>query len=613
MPNEERIFKVKKIKFKIKKIYLNLIYTFIIGLALFFLAINLSFLLSRFLPGDPVLAYLPEGHVNPDEYMQVYRQLGLDRPIIEQFFIYIGRMFTGNWGFSISIARGMDVKFLFMVSVPRTIDLLLLPLLIGVSLGLLFGNLSIKLRHKWLDKLFQIFTLIGCALPLFFLGMLFQYFLGYLLPIFPTTGFKTYSYGDPPLVTGFRIIDSLLSGELYYIPDYLSHFVLPWSVLTIGIGSLTTLLVRIYLLNKSKRRSIVPNSFNSAISIGLIFGYLVLIETTFGLSGAGQLFIQSIRNSDYWVLNSFVFLIPIIFVILLVLCNLLFIGYDPIKSRIVKRRAYKRSTNKELKSQPIEFKSNKNPSTNPKPNQLNTRKENKFKQQFKDFLKYFHKKLLSPLTIIGSLILIFFILVSIFPQILTQYSLEEANSVYPGAWNPPSPDHPFGQTKFGRDVLARVVYATLFSLINVLPPIGIGLIGGLLLGIPMGLLNRRFKMSSEISTIIFFIYPFIMIIILGLGVLWKIIGFYTIEHIMLIFSILIIPFFTLLIAKTRLNGFEIMKKVIPYIPLFIGFILLVDASVAFLGFSDPGLISFGNEIAEAREFVYIAPWASFWP
>jgi peptide/nickel transport system permease protein len=586
-----------------KKIYLNLIFTFVIGLVLFFLVIQISFLLSRVIPGDPVLPFLTLPFT-PSEYDQMFHQLGLDRPLIDQYVRYIINMFIGNWGLSLFGSPPVIVKDLINACLTRTIDLLLLPLLIGTTLGILFGNLSIKLRNKWLDKSFEILVLIGLAIPLFFLGMLFQYVLGFKLSLFPTTGYKDLLYGDPPFVTGFRITDSLLSGELYYIPDYLSHFILPWSVLTIGIGSLTTFLVRLYLSNKSERRSIVPNSFNFGISFGLIFTYLLFVETTFGLSGVIQLLIQGIQYDDYYIINALIFVIPISFVILIVLSNLIFIGYGVIRPHIIDKYTSHRSANKELKKEVNEIKSN-----NKDNNQINIKQEKGPQSSFKEFLNYFYKKIKSPITIIGLFIVVFFILISIFPQILTPYSVEDAKGVYPGgAWLPPSELHPLGQCHFGRDVLARIIYSIRTSLIFVLIPIGIGLIGGLVCGIPMSLLNRRLKISSEILMILFFIYPMILYIIPPIAILGQYVLISTVGY-----GLLLIPFFTLLIAKTRLNLFEIMKKVIPYIPLFIGFVILLQSAVAFLGFIDYNLFSLGYEISSARLFAYIAPHAAFFP
>lgn len=582
---------------KIPKPVLNLCYTLIIGFVLYFLVLLIPFLISRILPGDPVLPYLPPTFT-PEQYNQMYHQLGFDRPPFEQFILYLFRMFTGNWGVSQSIAHGLDVSTLMKTPIPITIDLLLLPLLIGTILGLLFGNLCIKLKRKWLDKMFQTLAIFGCALPIFFLGMLFQYVLGYVVPLFPTTGFKTYTYPDPPFVSGFRIIDSMLSGQFYLIPDYLYHLILPWSILTIGIGSLTTLLTRIYLKNRPKRSSIVPNSFNFGITFGVIFAYLIFIESTFGLNGFANLFIQSIRYADYWVLNAIIFLIPLVFVSLFVLSNLIYTGYGALRPLLSKKLSSRRTINKN----PNEEVNESPPSNNNNENIIPKGKEQNRteKDSFKTFSKYFLKKLKSPFTIIGLVFIVFFVLISIFPQILTPYTFEQANGVYLDSWFPPSPLHPLGQTKFGRDVFARIVYGIQNSLLSSLIPIGIGLLGGLLIGIPMSLLNRRFriKMSVEISLIFLFIYPMIMTVIIipmiGLG-------------------LLLIPFFTLIIAKTRFNGFNIMKKVIPYIPLFFGFIMLVQLGTGFLGFSNPFFITLGNEMSIAREFLYSAPWATFFP
>ena len=124
----------------------------------------------------------------------------------------------------------------------------------------------------------------------------------------------------------------------------------------------------------------------------------------------------------------------------------------------------------------------------------------------------------------------------------------------------------------------------------------------------MILLNRRFKMSIEISMIGFFIYPMIMGIIIVSAVVGIIIPIP-----MAGLGLLLIPFFTLIIAKARLNGFDIMKKLIPYIPLFIGFVILFQLGLGFLGFSNPTLISLGNDMRVARTFLYVAPWASFFP
>ena len=189
--------------------------------------LTLVFVLSRLMPGDPILAYLPEGRIDHTLYNQMRIQLGFDQPIIVQYFRYLGDLFTGNWGYSVSINRGQAVWSLIMQRLPRTADIAIFSMLIAGFLGIKTGVISAVHRNKPKDTILRGLALIGVAIPVFFMGMILQFTLGYIVPIFPTTGFKTYSYPNPPLVTGFRMIDAFISGEFYMIGDYLYHLVLP--------------------------------------------------------------------------------------------------------------------------------------------------------------------------------------------------------------------------------------------------------------------------------------------------------------------------------------------------------------------------------------------------
>jgi len=193
---------------------------------------------------------------------------------------------------------------------------------------------------------------VGVSIPVFYLGMLLQFLFGYQLNWFPATGFKTAEYQDPEFITGFRIIDSLITGEFYYIVDYLYHLILPvfcLSFITIaGItrqsrSSMLEVLEQDYIRTaraKGCREKDVINVHaykNSLIPtvtvIGLGFAGLlagaVLTETTFNLKGIGKLMIDSIRESDYWVLNALVFIITIIFVSVNLIVDVIYAILDP--------------------------------------------------------------------------------------------------------------------------------------------------------------------------------------------------------------------------------------------------------------------------------------------
>ncbi|MBD3195920.1 MAG: ABC transporter permease subunit [Candidatus Lokiarchaeota archaeon] len=315
-------------------------------------ALTLTFVLSRFMPGDPVLAYLPQNKPNPQLYAYYTRLLGLDRPIWEQYFRYIGDLFTGNWGFSVSIAKDMPVWTLIMQRLPRTVDITILSVVIASFLGIKFGIISAKHRNKTRDAFFRGLSLVGVAVPVFFLGMLLQYFFAYQLKWFPGTGFKTREFPDPAFVTGFRVIDALISRELYIIFDYLYHLVLPVFCLSFislaGIvrqtrSSMLEVLEQDYIRTArakgcrerdvinthAKKNAMIPTVTIIGLSFAGLLAGAVLTETTFDLKGVGQLLVDAIVRSDYWVLNGLVFFFTIVFVVANLLVDLLYGVLDP--------------------------------------------------------------------------------------------------------------------------------------------------------------------------------------------------------------------------------------------------------------------------------------------
>ena len=320
-------------------------------LPVLFGVMTLTFILSQFLPGDPVLAYLPE-KFDPAQYRALYHKLGFDQPLIVQYFKYVIQLFSGNWGKSLSIARGIPVWNLIMISLPRTVDLSIFSMVIAALVGIKTGVVSATHRNKFQDTLFRGISLVGVAIPVFFLGMLLQYTLGYLIPIFPTTGYKNYRYIDPPFITGFRIIDALLGGYIYMIPDYLWHLVLPVfclsfislaSIVRQTRSSMLEVLEQDYIRTArakgcrekdvinthARKNALIPTVTVIGLSFAGLLSGAVLTETTFGLAGIGQLLVQSIRNSDYWVLNGLVFFFSIIFVVINLVTDVIYGIIDP--------------------------------------------------------------------------------------------------------------------------------------------------------------------------------------------------------------------------------------------------------------------------------------------
>lgn len=327
----------------------------IVALPVLFGVLTMAFLFSRMMPGDPVRAHLDlAGIARPNDlqYAQMSHLLGLDQPIIIQYFQYLGDLFTGNWGVSVSISRNTPVWDLVVVRLPRTIDLTIFSMIIAAYVGIKIGVISATHRNKARDTAFRGMALLGVAVPIFFLGMLLQYTVAYLNPIFPATYYKNADYRDPALVTGFYMIDALFAGELYKIPDYLYHLILPvfcLSFVTIASivrqtrSSMLEVLQQDYVRtarakgckeksvvhNHALKNALIPTVTIIGLNVAGLLSGAVLTETTFGLNGIGMLLVRSITLTDYWVLDALVFIITIIFISATLITDMLYAILDP--------------------------------------------------------------------------------------------------------------------------------------------------------------------------------------------------------------------------------------------------------------------------------------------
>jgi len=307
------------------------------------------------IPGDPVLAMLEAaGIAKPNRvvYNQMVKQLGLDQPLLVQYIKFIGDLLTGQWGVSVSIARNQPVWDLVMQRLPRTIDLSIFSIIIAAFVGIKAGVISAKHRNKPADNVVRSLALIGVAIPVFFLGMLMQYYLGHILNLFPSTGYKNFVYENPPIVTGFYMIDAVISGELYKIWDYLYHLIMPVLCLSfVTLASITrqtrssmlevleTDYVRTARAKGCKERDVInthalknamiPTATIIGLNLAALLDGAVITESTFGLVGIGRLLIDSIVLRDYWVLNAVIFFITLLYVGTNLAIDMIYAMLDP--------------------------------------------------------------------------------------------------------------------------------------------------------------------------------------------------------------------------------------------------------------------------------------------
>ncbi|MFX1379983.1 MAG: ABC transporter permease [Promethearchaeota archaeon] len=326
----------------------------LVTIPIVFGVLTITFLLSRAMPGDPVMMLLNQAQIRytPEIYNSFARELGLNLPLYLQFFRYIGDIFTGNWGQSIGYAPTSDVWELIIFRLPKTLDLTFFSMLIASYLGVKIGIISATHRNKFRDTVFRSLGIVGVAFPVFVLGMLLQFWLGFQLNLLPSTSYKNADYADPPFITGFYMIDALISGNLYLIPDYLYHLAMPVFCLSFvtlaGIirqtrSSMLVVLQEDYIRTaRAKgciekdviRRHALRNSMIPTVTvIGLNFATTlagaVLLESTFNLRGIGLLLIDATLYRDYWLLNACMVVVALIYIITILVIDILYGFIDP--------------------------------------------------------------------------------------------------------------------------------------------------------------------------------------------------------------------------------------------------------------------------------------------
>lgn len=250
------------------------------------------------------------------------------------------------------------------------------------------------------------------------------------------------------------------------------------------------------------------------------------------------------------------------------------------------------------------------------------RSKRKFIRRFKSFL-----------TIFGIILIFTIVSFAVFAPWISPGSFDEANGIFYNEWGPPSAVNLLGQTKFGRDVLTRLIWGARSSLIIALPAITLSVFFGVIIGVISAYYGGW--VDSIIMRImdVFLAFPGLILAMVFIAIWGQ-----HIQYIMLAWGILGIPYYSRLIRGNVLQArnlpyieaakvagagdWRIMfKHILPNViqPIIISFtfdiggIILSLAGLAFLGFSDPRMIEWGNDIAQARAFLYIAPWASMWP
>jgi dipeptide transport system permease protein len=277
-----------------------------------------TFLLTRALPGDPA-AYFAGPAATKEAVEQIRKKLGLDKPLIEQFFRYTADLSHGDFGNSLS--TGQPVATEIRNRLPASAELTLLGLMVSVVIAIPLGILAATRPGSWIDHLCRITTTAGVSLPVFFTGLVLVYIFYFRLGWSPAPlGRLDVFYSAPPAVTGFYLVDALIARDFETFRSALSQLILP--AMTLAIFSLAP-------IARMTRASMLAVITTLSMVFSFLLGANVLVEKVFAWPGIGSYAVEALISSDFAPVQGFVLTMAVMYVLLNLLIDILYGVIDP--------------------------------------------------------------------------------------------------------------------------------------------------------------------------------------------------------------------------------------------------------------------------------------------
>jgi peptide/nickel transport system permease protein len=286
------------------------------------------FLMMHFIPGDPVALLLGDYYTEATA-AAIRAQYGLDKPLHIQYFLWLKRLFVGDWGSSIIANRPIFEDL--MRRLPITIELIILSMAFALLIAIPAGVIAALRPYSWRDYSAMITALIGVSVPEFFMGVLLILFFSLLWGILPAVGYV-------PLTES-------LWGNL-------QHMILPAVTLGLGRAALLTRLVRASMmevirldyvttarakgvrewavvLKHALKNALIPTVTVLGLQVGFLIGGAIIVETVFSVPGVGSFGISAISLRDYPQVQAFVLIFSLGFVLINLIVDVLYAFLDP--------------------------------------------------------------------------------------------------------------------------------------------------------------------------------------------------------------------------------------------------------------------------------------------
>ena len=307
------------------------------------------FFMMALTPGDPVEIMIGDNNVSAEQEAELRHDLGLDRPPVERFFVFIRNAVSGDFGLSFYHRRPvMDV---IAERLPATIELSLTALLLALLTSVPLGVIAAVKKNTIFDRLATVGSLFGVSLPGFWFGILLLMMFSVHLNWLPVSGRVGYQFEVPP-VTHMLLIDSLLHGRFDAFANALKHLIMPSIVLGLPMAAILTRVTRTsmlevlsqdymtfaeakglsgtqILLRHGLKNALIPTVTVAALQTGSLLGGNMIVETVFGWPGLGRLVVESIFLRNYPLVQAAVLIYATTYVTLNFLADILYTVLNP--------------------------------------------------------------------------------------------------------------------------------------------------------------------------------------------------------------------------------------------------------------------------------------------
>jgi len=288
-----------------------------------------AFFLIRMVPGDPIETLAGERGIDATRHAELLKAYGLDRPVMVQYGLYIGRVLQGDLGNSIITHEPVIREFSALF--PATVELALCAMLFALIVGVPAGILAAVKRNSVLDHGVMGGALTGYSMPIFWWGLLLILLFSVQLDLTPVSGRIAVEYFIEP-VTGFLLIDTWLAGDRDAFWSAVTHLILPMIVLGTNPLAVIARMTRSAMLEvlgedyirtarakglsnlrvvglHALRNALIPVITVIGLQIGVLFTGAILTETIFSWPGVGKWMIEAIGRRDYPVLQGGILLL----------------------------------------------------------------------------------------------------------------------------------------------------------------------------------------------------------------------------------------------------------------------------------------------------------------